>query len=83
MSKKETNWLINAQHIRSIITIKEKPLPREWLTYNDGTKANSSSGSNINIDYLHINKERYIGDVIHPILTTNIFYQYIVNNSLN
>ena len=45
MSKKETNWLINAQHIRSIITIKEKPLPREWLTYNDGTKANSRSGA--------------------------------------
>jgi hypothetical protein len=44
-------------NISEVFTIKEKPLPREWLTYNDGTKVNGSSGSNINIDYLYINKE--------------------------
>jgi hypothetical protein len=36
MSKKEVNWLINTQGIRTIVTIKEEPLSQEWLGHNNG-----------------------------------------------
>jgi atypical dual specificity phosphatase len=56
MSKKEVNWLINTQGIRTIVTIKEKPLSQEWLSYNNGT---NTGGSGTKIDYLHISVQDY------------------------
>ena len=56
MSKKEAKWLINTQGIRTIVTIKEKPLSQEWLSYNNGT---NTHGSNTKIDYLHISVHDY------------------------
>ena len=56
MSKKEAKWLINTQGIRTIVTIKEKPLSQEWLSDNNGTKTH---GSSTKIDYLHISVHDY------------------------
>jgi atypical dual specificity phosphatase len=56
MSKKEAKWLINTQGIRTIVTIKEKPLSQEWLSDNNGTNTHSSSTK---IDYLHISIQDY------------------------
>ena len=57
MSKKEAKWLINKQGIRTIVTIKEKPLSEEWLCSSSGT--NTDGGSNRKIDYLHISVNDY------------------------
>ena len=54
--KKEARWLINTQGIRTIVTIKEKPLSQEWLNYNIGT---NTSADNTKIDYLHISIHDY------------------------
>jgi atypical dual specificity phosphatase len=54
--KKEARWLINTQGIRTIVTIKEKPLSQEWLNYNNGT---NTSADNTKIDYLHISIHDY------------------------
>ena len=56
MSKKEAKWLINTQGIRTIVTIKEKPLSQEWLSDNNGT---NTHGSSTKIDYLHISVHDY------------------------
>jgi len=56
MSKKEAKWLINTQGIRTIVTIKEKPLSQEWLSYNNGT---NTHGSSTKTDYLHISIHDY------------------------
>jgi atypical dual specificity phosphatase len=56
MSKKEAKWLINTQGIRTIVTIKEKPLSQEWLSDNNGT---NTHGSSTKIDYLHISIQDY------------------------
>lgn len=54
--KKEAKWLINTQGIRTIVTIKEKPLSQEWLINNNGT---NTHGSSTKIDYLHISVHDY------------------------
>ncbi len=56
MSRKEVSWLINTQGIKTIVTIKEKPLSQEWLSYNNGT---NTGGSGTKIDYLHIKVQDY------------------------
>jgi atypical dual specificity phosphatase len=56
MSKKEAKWLINTQGIRTIVTIKEKPLSREWLNQNNET---NTGDSGTNIDYMHISVQDY------------------------
>lgn len=56
MSKKEARWLINTQGIRTIVTIKEKPLSQEWLSYNNGA---NTGDSDTKIDYLHISVQDY------------------------
>jgi len=56
MSKREAKWLINTQGIRTIVTIKEKPLSQEWLSYNNGT---NTHGSSTKIDYLHMSVHDY------------------------
>ena len=56
MSKKEAKWLITTQGIRTIVTIKEKPLSQEWLIDNNGT---NTHGSSTKIDYLHISVHDY------------------------
>ena len=32
ISKKEVSWLINTPGIKTIVTIKEKPLSQKWLS---------------------------------------------------
>ena len=54
--KKEARWLINTQGIRTIVTIKEKPLSQEWLNYNNGT---NTSADGTKIDYLYISVHYY------------------------
>ena len=56
MSKREAKWLINTQGIRTIVTIKEKPLSQEWLNYNNGT---NTGADDTKIDYLHISIQDY------------------------
>jgi|tagenome__1003787_1003787.scaffolds.fasta_scaffold20768617_2 atypical dual specificity phosphatase len=56
MSKKEARWLISTQGIRTIVTIKEKPLSQEWLNYNNGA---NTDDSDTKIDYLHISVQDY------------------------
>ena len=56
MSKKEAKWLIDKQGIRTIVTIKEKPLSEEWLSNSNGA---NTDGSNRKIDYLHISVNDY------------------------
>ena len=49
---REIKWLAKEHGIRSIVTIKEKPLPSEWF--------NKSSGiSEGKIDYFHLSIEDY------------------------
>jgi atypical dual specificity phosphatase len=58
-SSKEIRWLAKQQGIRSIVTIKDKPLPSEWF----GSSIISSTNSTIEyfpkIDYFHISIEDY------------------------
>src|SRR6188472_4122530 len=56
MSKKEAKWLINTQGIRTIVTIKEKPLSQEWLSYQNEP---NTHGSGRKIDYLHMSVHDY------------------------
>lgn len=51
VSKKDPKWLINKQGIRTIVTIKEKPLSQDWLSNNNET---NTGVSGTKIDYLHI-----------------------------
>ena len=53
-SLREIKWLAREHHIRSIVTIKEKPLPSEWFKSNS-----SSTGDGIQIDYFHLSIEDY------------------------
>ena len=52
MSLRELRWLVKQQGIRSIVTIKEKPLPSEWFR-------SSNSKGVVKIDYFHISIEDY------------------------
>jgi atypical dual specificity phosphatase len=56
VSKKEVSWLINTQGIKTVVTIKEKPLSQKWLSHNNGT---NTGGSGMKIDYLHIKVQDY------------------------
>jgi atypical dual specificity phosphatase len=47
MSLSEVRWLIKQQGIRSILTIKEKPLPSEWFSSRNNNGV-------VKIDYFHI-----------------------------
>lgn len=53
-SLRELRWLVNRQGIRSIVTIKQKPLPSEW--FRSGNSSGHTSNNNIDtkIDYFHI-----------------------------
>jgi atypical dual specificity phosphatase len=50
-SLREIKWLAGEHGIRSIVTIKEKPLPSEWFK--------SSNGDGKKIDYFHLSIEDY------------------------
>ena len=50
-SLREIKWLIREHGIRSIVTIKEKPLPSEWF------KSSGIAGGKI--DYFHLSIEDY------------------------
>jgi atypical dual specificity phosphatase len=50
-SLREIKWLAGEHGIRSIVTIKEKPLPSEWF------KSSNSDGKKI--DYFHLSIEDY------------------------
>jgi atypical dual specificity phosphatase len=52
-SLREIKWLAKQHGIRSIVTIKENPLPSEWF------KNNSSTGGLEKIDYFHLSIEDY------------------------
>jgi atypical dual specificity phosphatase len=54
-SLREIKWLAREHRIRSIVTIKEKPLPSEWFKSN----SSSSTGDRRQIDYLHLSIEDY------------------------
>jgi atypical dual specificity phosphatase len=54
MSLREIKWLLEQQGIRSIVTIKDKPLPSEWFNGN-----NSSSIGDRKIDYFHLSVKDY------------------------
>jgi atypical dual specificity phosphatase len=60
-SSKEIRWLAKQQGIRSIVTIKEKPLPSEWFGSSTGINSNSTNNDDNNpkIDYFHISIEDY------------------------
>jgi atypical dual specificity phosphatase len=60
-SSREIRWLAKQQGIRSIVTIKEKPLPSEWFSTTGRSSSSSSSTNNNNpkIDYFHISVEDY------------------------
>lgn len=47
MSFSEFEWLIK-QGIRSIVTIREKPLPSNWITYANNSNSNSINNNNNN-----------------------------------
>jgi atypical dual specificity phosphatase len=51
-SLREIKWLAKEHGIRSIVTIKEKPLPSEWFNKNSGI-------SGAKIDYFHLSIEDY------------------------
>lgn len=62
MSANEVKWLVEKQGIRSIVTIKEKPLQEQWFSNkkDDNNNSGSSSGSVITkMDYLHICTQDY------------------------
>jgi atypical dual specificity phosphatase len=58
-SSKEIRWLAKQQGIRSIVTIKEKPLPSEWFSTTDSSSSSSSTNNNLKIDYFHISIQDY------------------------
>ena len=51
-SLREIKWLAKEHGIRSIVTIKEKPLPSEWFK--------SSGIGERKIDYFHLSIEDYV-----------------------
>lgn len=54
----ELKWLVERQGIRSIVTIKEKPLPSEWIrSGNNGN--NRDDNIDMRIDYLHMSTDDY------------------------
>jgi atypical dual specificity phosphatase len=62
MSANEVKWLVEKQGIRSIVTIKEKPLQQQWFSNkkdDNNNSANSSHSVNTKIDYLHISTQDY------------------------
>ena len=78
MSLSEVIWLIKQQGIRSILTIKEKPLPSEWF---------SSSNNNgvVKIDYFHISIKDYGSPSIEELdyAVTYPFYQPCIISTYN
>jgi atypical dual specificity phosphatase len=58
-SLRELSWLVKQQGIRSIVTIKEKPLPSEW--FRTGSSSGNTSNNNIDtkIDYFHMSIDDY------------------------
>jgi atypical dual specificity phosphatase len=50
MSSAEVRWLVKQKGIRSIVTLKDKPLSREWFS----NSANKSSSTIANADYFHL-----------------------------
>jgi len=53
MSLREIKWLSEQQEIRSIVTIKDKPLPSEWFSGEDGSIGDRK------IDYFHVSVKDY------------------------
>jgi atypical dual specificity phosphatase len=51
-------WLVN-HGISSIVTVREIPLPSEWLNVNNTKNPNSESKTNKKINYLHLRVEDY------------------------
>jgi hypothetical protein len=49
MSSAEVRWMVK-KGIRSIVTLKEKPLSREWFSNSN----NNSSTTIANADYFHL-----------------------------
>jgi protein-tyrosine phosphatase len=49
---REIKWLAKEHGIRSIVTIKEKPLPSEWFNKSSGIGEGK-------IDYFHLSIEDY------------------------
>jgi atypical dual specificity phosphatase len=49
-------WLIK-QGIRAIVTVREKPLPSEWISQQTIRKTDSKSKSNDSINYFHLKVE--------------------------
>ena len=56
ISLREIRWLAKEHDIRTIVTIKEKPLPSEW--FESGTITTSGSGIQ-KIDYFHLSLEDF------------------------
>jgi atypical dual specificity phosphatase len=57
-SLREIKWLVKEHRIKSIVTIKEKPLPSEWFDSDSSSSAGASSGIE-KIDYFHLSIEDY------------------------
>jgi atypical dual specificity phosphatase len=57
MSLSELRWLVKQQGIRSVVTIKEKPLPSEWFDSTSSKSVNHETDKKI--DYFHLSIEDY------------------------
>ncbi len=67
-------WLVN-QGIGTIVTVREIPLPLQWLTVTDSKKGSSNSRNIKKINYLHLRVEDYHSPSIDEIVSTVKFIE--------
>lgn len=67
-------WLLN-RGIGTIVTVREIPLPLEWLNVNDTKNPNSEGKTNKKINYLHLRVEDYHSPSIEEIDSTVRFIE--------
>jgi atypical dual specificity phosphatase len=58
-SLRELRWLVKQQGIRSIVTIKEKPLPSEWSRSGNSSGHTNNNNIDTKIDYFNMSIDDY------------------------
>jgi atypical dual specificity phosphatase len=58
-SLRELRWLVEEQGIKSVVTIKEKPLPSEWIRSGGNSGNNHDDNIGTKIDYFHMSIDDY------------------------
>lgn len=76
MTSDQFKWLMD-HGIRTIVTVREIPLPSRWFTEmgNDIHKSKNSDNKDDNINYLHVEVKDYKAPTIAELKSTTVFLE--------